>query len=437
MDLSIDTAGQQRVTGEMQALAASGGFASPRLWFAAGTKLYDVGRDRYREQRQKVDDMPTVDDACDTIIEEIQHEDRKDFLVPVRPGNLMYKDHHLWFKSKNYPDSYTFALPFEQNGFATFLARLYNTLELPSPTNYFLGLDPEDREARLNHDLARYLKRALDGREKRAEEQRKNRSRGRRANTEPTLKLRTRVNPETGKRAIFAAVTDSYASFDIDKVCYLVKDVFKQGWKSCIATDGFRSNIRMIMPNPIDADAAVVGEILRIAVELKTADDGTLALHFLSAAYRAICKNLTTVKLDGGLKLTRRHIGDADKLRHDVERSLSKVIDSFGKLPELWAKARMDKIIERVPGGAQEVFEQLVKCNLVKATHCRGDELVRLLLKSYYTDPQPTRIGVVNAITHMAHNQGWRSYQVQEELEQQAGQLLHVKLWHRTPFYSV
>jgi hypothetical protein len=412
----IDPEIANRIEEEQRRVVAGGYALAPQL-YATGEPLWDSGKKNFLAQRKEVEEQPFLHDETERVISFVGSQRRRDKIVTL--DNLRFNDFNIEIGEKSYIC--------EEAGMEQLISRICFESGISNGSNYLMSRPAEKRARELNEIISEDLTKKIFRDKLKWNQQMKEKSgRGRRPSfpSVPNVKLRVRDN-----NSIFAVVSESYASVDLDKIMAIVADCFpnQQGWHATCATNGFRSTFRAICANPIDVDSAAVGEILRAGITISSDDTGRGSIRIKGNIYQAVCKNLTTAPLNQTI-LKQVHRGEIKNISHSVQNGIVDALESLQEIPELWAQAARDNIMDQITGdGPVKLFGKLVDSRLIDVPG-RKEETVQKLVSAYHRDPMPTRLGIINAITRSAHESSWSSPWVAEDLEEQAGQFLHVNV---------
>lgn len=371
--------------------------------YAPGTRVLPVGAGNFRRSRHQFEALPPAPIALRQFIHRIALEQRQDVTVPVRSLRML-EDGSL---SRGGGGR---LIPSEES-----LDQLLRRTECPEPgaASTYLATIPPDRRAReLNHWLE--------------------------ATPEETLAvLRTRNNIGVdGKqgRAIFAAVSPRFSAYDVDALALLMLEevLFPGDARAEVEYDGRKARITLRWHSDIQPETAAAGEIFRACAGVTTADDGTLALNPWVGLDRNLCLNLLIVDQARMSLATKRHTGGG--IATHIGSALAQAVDHVRWFAQRWDEGRSQTfsqgLVRDLPDGAtheqaiQGVLRGLLVREQVALPGMRRPQALDTLLQAYRQEPEPTRVGVVNAVSRAAHTADLRGPWATNEVEAQASKIL-------------
>ncbi len=407
-DLKVDIA-----RAEKQAdWATSNGFAPPPTWFDVGTRLIEIGKDNLRTQRAEVAKLPDRDDGLDAIAGSVKDENRETHTRPIahlRMGDDGTLSTLAGLRAREAGKD-VLGLYFEPRAFTQLVDRARsNGSPVPKGAASYLRDCP--LSMRVEH-VNRWLEQCND---------------------DAMVQIRTRNGQ--GPRRAFAVVSPSYAEFDADAIAAMLKKVLPADAKIDALRDGYRSRITALWHTDTDAERFSVGEFTKAGIVVKSADDGSGALHVDAILWRAICLNLTQVPATQR-QMSRRHIGSrnayagqntrriSQDLRYGVRAALS-TIDPF---LSAW-KAAKNYTLASDAEGMVKVFGKLAQSKRLHVTGVKPKEMTDRLINSWAREtPDYSKAAIVNAATRAAHEYTWPSPWAVDDLQEQAGQLVYVQV---------
>lgn len=387
--------------------AVDNGFAPPPTWFDVGTRLIEVGKDNLRAQRSKVNALPDRDDGLRQIAGSVKDEHRTDFTRPL--GELrMGEDGSLRTLAGIKAEAK--GLFFEPRAFSQLIDRARsNGSPVPNGAGTYLRDCPLDM--RVSH-VNRWLEQIEGG---------------------ANVQIRTRNG--AGPRRAFAIVSPSYAAFDADAIAFELLKALPSDAKIDALRDGYRSRITALWHTDTDADRFSVGEFTKAGIVVRSADDGSGALHVDAVLWRAICLNLTQVPATQR-KLSRRHVGSrgasashkARAVASDLRYAVKAALGTIGPFLSAWGEARAVTLAKN-PEGMAKVFGKLAESRKVHVSGIKPREMTDRLINSWSREGfDYSKAGVVNAVTRTAHEYSWPSPWAIDDLQEAAGQLVYTKI---------
>jgi hypothetical protein len=436
--VTVDKEGAARAMLE-EAEAIAAGFTPAPPIYAVGTMVVEAGVDNFRQSRKEFEALPHVGEACDTLIERVTAEQRRDVTVHV-PGLTYGKDGKLIVSGLG-------ALPMSDRAFEGLC--FFST---PGGGNYLRNCGTVGeyeaegmalRAANLNHWMPRALrvdKRATKKALKKWEAENFARfqkgeaplprpaSMTIKAPTEVKLRLRQLMGSNGGEE-IFGCVGPRYSAFDVDKIAEVIKATLADlGGRCTVVYNGFKASWDILFHSNIDAEQCVAGEFFKAGIRISTADDGSSSIKVKTLMFRNLCLNLIVIDVDEKLTTRRRHVGKnmEDTIVQGVEDAKRRV----GYFAKKWSEASVENILDRYGLSSPEVvFERMIANKVVHVAGYTDEEMTQRLITAYYTEPGWGKTSYINAVTKAAHMHSWRSMDDSATLEEQAGALLFQPVW--------
>lgn len=409
---TVDESEKARVIADAQ-LAEGAGFAVCETVVPIGTLVTQGGQERFSSSRRDWEALPTVDMSVSSLCAQVSAEERQD--ISCDASMIHMGNDRALIKGAD-----RFALT--MRGIKSLADRATDGM------GYYAGKLFES-----DSDCAGLLADNLNFHLGRSWEEKK----GQRVFSE--MKLRTRIHANGG-REVFAAVGPRYTAHDIDAIARQVSGVVASKGQTdarCeVKYDGYKSTMDVLFHSNIQASKVVAGEYFKAGIRVRTADDGTGAIHVSAMVWRNLCRNLIIVdKAVRNLK-SRRHVGDLDRVESEVACGIDRALDAISVFSDRWNEANLDNLMERYGvGEPQEIFKRLVANKVVWVANLRAEELTDRLMGAYATEPGISKASFINAITKSAHSYSWeKGAETSEALEETAGQLLFARTWDmRTP----
>ena len=423
----VSPEGKARAMADAAAAKAAGFTLQPPI-FEIGRLVNQWGVDNFRASRTAFEEMPTVDDACDRLIQKVQDESRVDKVVGL-PDLTMTPEGRLTRGGGVLPVSER-AL----TGLATFAT--------PGGASYLKSCPSDLRAHNLNHWFAKGYREDRMGLRSKVKEWERAVADAARTGAplppEPTadmipqeVTLRTRMNHSMDAREVFAVVGPRYGAHDIDKIAEQVMKAMPVGSRADVTYDGFKSRINVLFHTNIQPEKAVAGEIFKAGLLITTADDGTGAIWISAEVWRNLCLNLMVIDHNRELVIRRRHIGDTSSIKADVEAGIAQAMQKVEVFSGQWSEATMENVLDRY--GCQDieqVFRGLIFNKVVHIPGCRPEEMMTRLTRAWEMEPGYNKTAIVNAVTRAAHENPWGKWTDVEEMERTGGELLFAKVWN-------
>lgn len=420
-----DAEGAARSTVDLLAAQAAG-FAPRQPFYDRGTPVIDLGVSNARASHREWEAMPKLAEAVDTFVTQIKREERHDVLVPLRQlamradGSLVGVDNARWSPE---PDA---------------LVQLATRLHAPSP-GYLREVWPQLRALNWNHLLATAA--GLDKSTCPADHPLRKQLVG-------DDHVRARLRESAGGTALWAALSDSYACFDVDAIALaLAQGLAAYGDARCeITYDGRGMQIDVLFHSDVKPTRYVAGEFFKCGYRIRTSDTGGGSIVVSLLLWQNLCLNLICLDVSTFTLARLRHIGDPKVLAERFSGAVREGEQRLGHFLRAWNFAEEQavtvsdseavRLLDSVDAGdtltdaevLAGVFGGLRKADQLSIT---GDDIPGLLAAhaldtSAARELAPiTRASVVNAITRYAHETvGRYNPAKQSELESQAGALL-------------
>lgn len=235
-----------------------------------------------------------------------------------------------------------------------------------------------------------------------------------------------------GAREAYAVVSPKYEAYDLDAAAADLREVVPAGSRARVRYDGQRATVDIILQNPYrldGADGAAVGEAHRVALRMRTADDGTSGYHISLWAERVRCVNLTLLHAKRALfSGTHRQ----DNLRELAQQALAEVEPVMAAFAERWSSGwgeyYADKYSGRVTG--DEALKRIVSWGKYRIPGLGKEGTLDACLAALNEEPGDSKLHVHNAMTRAAHMApvSWATRWADDTAEEQASQLLYAKV---------
>lgn len=247
-----------------------------------------------------------------------------------------------------------------------------------------------------------------------------------------TATFRTRhPNLETHTRELFAAVSGKYTVADGHKLLKTISGGLPSETRGRVDydQDTTRLSADLTLQNPYEIeDDIAVGRLHRLGVRLTTRDDGGERIRIRLYAERIACINCTLIPVEIA-GIDHVHKGNVRYIMQAVRNLTSNAGRIMGEFAEHWSAAHITRVFDGAATSeqAQKVFVKLIDGGFVNANGIKKAELVERLVGAWSIEPGNTYQAINRAITRAAHGYSWAP-EVDEQLEEQAGQLLYQRV---------
>ena len=402
------------------AISHANGFAPADTVYAIGSSVNAMGVANFKASRETFDSKPDMSVPLNGIIDVIRRENRRDILANVT--DLTMRDDGKITRA---------------NGGGGAIALSERALTgvgvhiAPGGAGYLRACPPDLRAHNFNHWAARGYREDARATSKALATWERRGSRGERPAPVmvPTqVNLRTRTNAASGKGEVFSVVGPRYTPHDIDKIAeqILTAPTIPVGAKADIVYDGYKARFDILWHTNIQPRRAVAGEIFKAGIGVKSADDGTGAIHVFAQVWRNLCLNLIIIDCATVTTTRRRHMGNgiADVVALGIENAMAKV-QAFA---DKWSEATLENVLEKY--GTSDIDAVMRGLVFNKVVHVPGvdpSDMHARLMRAYQAEPGYGRDAIVNAVTRAAHTETWGSWEDVESLERKGGELLFAK----------
>lgn len=372
----------------------------PSTWFAAGTEMMEIGKRTFRSKAKTHADLPPLREAFQPVIQAIQAEDRKSYMVDASTLR-MTPDGKIHTAGR--PASG--AVPIEPEAVWQLLSRFNSGTSpkspaFPSARPLLQAIDGDLRAEIFNRQISRLEALGYD-------------------ETSRGVNIGTRVI--NGSRQIFRAMSRSYLDMPVSSILEQYLQVFEDYAGQLPDARGVVDyNPATTMATwsatwhaPATFDAAV-GDVFEVGIKGRSGDTGNSAHHGGLSFTRILCVNCTIADwiADG---VNRRHRGSRvrtaaaaraaglERVRKDVLRTAAGLgeaaeyfLDRWGILRTRSAGDVVDMTTpETAMAGAHKILAGLDK-------EASRDVTVEMLLQGYKFEGGDRLADVVNAVSRAA-----------------------------------
>lgn len=256
--------------------------------------------------------------------------------------------------------------------------------------------------------------------------------------------LRTRLNQ--GTRVGFAAVSDSYTAFDVDRIAEALRLAAPADARGTVTYDGTRARFEVVFHSDVQAEDYVCGEFFKAAVIIRANDTGNGGISGSAALFQNLCLNLIVIDEASKPVFNLRHVGSVEALASKFRAGFDSAIAQIKPFLNRWGYAVHEDVRVRsqattsdeIPLSIEEAlpgfFNALIERELVPVRTGNSKEVRKQALADFGAmyardesvatrDGIITRAGIVNAVTRYAHEVNQDPW-LEDELQAAAGALL-------------
>jgi hypothetical protein len=244
------------------------------------------------------------------------------------------------------------------------------------------------------------------------------------------------LRPEGREPAAFAVVSDRYQPFDGDEAAALIKRTLPAECRGSVRYqgDGGRWQVEAQLARPVNAPGVNrEDEIHSIGIRFRGADNGTGSVQWDAKAIRWLCAN--GIKIADTALLGRvRHVGSRERFTEGLIAATVAAERAAASFATRWGNANAQRFTCADSGEAltaEEAIRRLVSHGSLHVPHAR--DLEEQILKAWEAERGDSVASVINAATRTAHTGEWRSPWYQDDLEDQAGELLYQPVYTLAP----
>jgi hypothetical protein len=415
----VSAEGKARALADEAASVAAGWSLEPPV-YEIGRVVNSMGVGNYRASRSTHDDMLSLTEGANKLIDLVKAENRKDLVVQV-PTLKMLPDGRITRGQA--------ALEISERALTG-----VGTHITPGGAGYLKQCPPELRAINFNHWAANGFREDVRATMAAKEEWVNNGSKGREPGPimkEKEVTLRTRQNHTTNRKEAFAVVGPRYGAHDIDKIAeqILTSPSIPGDAKCDIVYDGYRARIDVLFHSNVQPEKVVAGEIFKAGIMVKTADDGSGSIQISAQVWRNLCLNLIIIDHAKDLVTRRKHYGTG--IQADVEAGILTAMGKVKHFADKWSEATLENVLEKYGvHDVEAVFRGLVFNKVVHVPGVKPEEMMERLNRAYQAEPGYGKTAIVNAVTRAAHAETWGSWTDVEDLERKGGELLFQPVWN-------
>lgn len=424
----VDAEGEARSkAAELAAVAA--GFAPAQPYYARGTRVIQLGVENAQRSREEYDKRPSVEQMADGFVAKIKAENRRD--VIVRGTELRMDSKGIMYQPGQNPlymmTDHAFPSFCQRMGYggAGYLAKCTPELRMNNVNSWALRLfDAEEAAQQAAESEAKSQGKTIDqGQERR------------------NLVLRLRDNPKIKIPEIYGVVSESYTSFDVDKVAEALKIAMPSDARADVTYDGHRATFNVMFHSNVQPEKYVAGEFFRAGIKIKTDDTGGGSCLGGTYIEQNLCLNLLCIDFAEKPLFRFRHLGSVKALAEKFQEAMAQALKQLEYFLKQWgyvqeedilARARVVQPDDEIPISISEAipgfFNGILERELVPVRGRKSDA-VQHLVKFWENDqsaaPLNSRARVINALTAYAHKVPQPDPFVEDEIQVAAGGLLY------------
>lgn len=400
----IDPEAVERLQAQ-EAAARAAGFAPKPPVFALGTRVVDVGAANFRRSRAEFERLPPAREALARLIDRVVCERRVDSDARVR--DLIMEEDGTISRGGS-------PLALTETSFRQLLAR--TACPEPGAAAIYLATVPPARRAA---EVNAWIKET---------------------DAEKVAVVRHRKNMAlsgNGRQA-YAIVSERYSALDTDQLArIMLEQEVAPGDARCeVQYDGDRVELALRWHSDIQPETCAAGEIFRAAAGLRSADDGTQSIEPFAGLDRNLCLNLIILDHAEVRLGKKRHVGN--NIAGFMFENLKLATDRVRYFAELWGGAARTRltapgIVRDVPDGAttdelvRGCFRGLLTAGKLVLPGYRREPAIEILMAAFTKEPEPTKVGLVNAVTRAAHEADLRGAWATQQVQEAGGALLASK----------
>jgi len=234
-------------------------------------------------------------------------------------------------------------------------------------------------------------------------------------------------------RTLYSVVSERYVRYDLDQIANDIREIMPTDSRARVRYDGSRSRVDVILQSPHHFEggkAGTVGEPHRLMLRITSADDGSAGFKLNWAMERIRCINCTLLRDKRVIFHARHTQANLIEVAREALGAQGAALEHFATM---WRSAWTDFYIDRYTKdklSMEEAVRRIVYHGLARAPFGTKDDQVKAILAAAEAEEaDDSRAAIHNAITRAAHEGAWtsRSAWVDDELEEQAADLLYVK----------
>ena len=396
-----------------EAEAKAAGFTLETPLYSIGTKVVDIGIQNFKRSRQEFESKPKIVEACNSLIQQIEREKRRDAIVSLNEV-CMLPDGRLTSIKNNQINKGSVVLSSPKT-----LGQLMSRSSLETTSTDYLKNCPTILRA---HNVNYWLSKS--------------------DNKEVKFRLRKIVDgSEFLDDELYAVVGTTYSTFDVDRIAEIVKEVCSEDARAEIVYDGYKTRINVTFHSDIKPEECVTGELFKAGIIIKTSDTGEGSIHVSSFVERNLCLNLIVIDHAVQNVVRRRHKGDPDVIAEVVRTGIESAYGKIGGFVSKWGFANKENLRDSTVDLEHNNNSDSPKMNIASELFMAGlfngmidrelitvrgkkTEAITNLLSAWEKEPATTKAGAINAITRYAHESDQNSPWDEDTLQEQAGEIL-------------
>jgi len=385
-DISALTA--RRIVRHEKALKKMGIALSPPV-YAPGMRLVAVGDASFQISRCTWEESPQIIDSLRTLWRLIRQEERHERIIKLSKVKMLDDGSLSWGNGPVYLEVQALKQLLQRAGV------------FPNGASYLTAVEPGLRAYNWRERIGQ-----MDGVE---------------------AKMRLRRNPLTGRFSVFAVVSPTYGTMDIDELSRHMAPAFEGGeLRGSVLYDSARTNLRIDGRWNVDhvVDLAS-GDVFQVGVQIWTNDSGRGGIWVHATALRKICLNLLILAMGEAALYSRHHQGDMTDVGPEVRTAINGAQAQFDVFAKEWGILRQTPV-ETVFNTKIKSLEDLFRSIAPRLdSGVRRDAMVEMLLDNYRSEPGGTLADVLNAVSRSHLSDQIDQYR-REKIEANGRELVHL-----------
>lgn len=365
------------------------GIALPPPVYAPGTRVLPVGDANFQVSRRKWEDSPEIIDSLRTLWRLIRREERHERIIKLSGMKMLDDGAVNWGDGPVYLEALALKQLLKRAGV------------FPNGSSYLASVEPDLRAYNWKKRVSKI------------------------GNIK--AKVRIRRNPLTGRFAVFALVSPTYGTMDIDELSTNMAPAFDgSGLRGSVLYDSGHTNLRI--DGRWHADHVIdlaAGDVFQVGVQVRTNDSGLGSVYVHATALRNLCLNLLVLAMGKAALYRRIHQGDMSEVGHEVRTAIGHAQAQFDTFATEWGILRqtpIEAVLDTKTKSLDDLFRNIAP---TLDSGVRRDAMVELLLNNYKAEPGGTLADVINAVSRSHLSSQIDQYR-REKIEAKGRELVHL-----------